>query len=234
MLPAVPRKAKLGGPAERLRQLIHKLPVQEDGVKQALKLIKGCSADELAAVGLQAPAPPVPAAAVDDSQQPIAARLQAVQELISSLQYNHAHGYYYDVSKARPLSAILATAAGILSDPLPIKCIEAVFLGLLLTQGWGQGELQRLPVGFKSMGPNRQVYRHIVLAVHDPSSGLFGALGISRRANLMYKPLAFDSLAALLADYQEAYRGWGHSVVKVRVGLPVEHDASYTGPVCWR
>lgn len=83
-----------------------------------------------------------------------------LQELISSLQYNHAHGYYYDVSKARPLSAILATAAGILSDPLPIKCIEAVFLGLLLTQGWGQGELQRLPVGFKSMGPNRQVNMH--------------------------------------------------------------------------
>jgi hypothetical protein len=73
------------------------------------------------------------------------------------LQYNHAHGYYYDVSKARPLSAILATAAAILRDPLPIKCIEAVFLGLLLTQNWLQGELQRMPVGFKSMGPNRQV-----------------------------------------------------------------------------
>jgi hypothetical protein len=54
--------------------------------------------------------------------------------------------------------------------------------------------------------PVLQVYRHIVLAVHDPSSGLFGALGISRRANLMYKPLTFSSLAALLADYQEAYR----------------------------
>jgi hypothetical protein len=79
------------------------------------------------------------------------------QGIISSLQYNHAHGYYYDVSKARPLSAILATAAAILLDPLPIKCIEAVFLGLLLTQNWLQGELQRMPVGFKSMGPNRQV-----------------------------------------------------------------------------
>jgi hypothetical protein len=54
--------------------------------------------------------------------------------------------------------------------------------------------------------PVLQVYRHIVLAVHDPSSGLYGALGISRRGNLMYKPLVFSSLAALLADYQEAYR----------------------------
>lgn len=80
-----------------------------------------------------------------------------LQAVISSLQYNYAHGYFYNVSKARPLSAILATAAAILRDPLPIKCIEAVFLGMLLTQGWSQGELQRLPVGFKSMGPNRQV-----------------------------------------------------------------------------
>jgi hypothetical protein len=54
--------------------------------------------------------------------------------------------------------------------------------------------------------PVLQVYRHIVLAVHDPSTGLFGALGISRRGDLMYKPLAFASLAVLLADYQQAYR----------------------------
>ncbi|KAF6258294.1 Vasohibin-domain-containing protein [Scenedesmus sp. NREL 46B-D3] len=215
MLPAVPRKAKLGGQAEKLRQLIQKLPVSDDGVKEALKLIKACSTDELFALGLQAPSPPVPAAVLNDSQQPVAAQLQAVQAVISSLQYNYAHGYFYNVSKARPLSAILATAAAILRDPLPIKCIEAVFLGMLLTQGWSQGELQRLPVGFKSMGPNRQVYRHIVLAVHAPCCGLYGALGISRRSNLMYKPLAFSSLAELLVDYQEAYRSWGHSVVKV-------------------
>jgi hypothetical protein len=68
---------------------------------------------------------------------------------------------------------------------------------------WQSGLLSMLgPIGWLLL----QVYCHIVLAVHDPSSGLFGALGISRRANLMYKPLAFSSLAALLADYQEAYR----------------------------
>jgi hypothetical protein len=36
MLPAVPRKAKLKGPAEKLKQLIQKLPVQEDGVREAV------------------------------------------------------------------------------------------------------------------------------------------------------------------------------------------------------
>lgn len=81
----------------------------------------------------------------------------AVQVLISSLQYNHSSTYFYNVSKQRPLPAILSTAAGILRDPLPIKCIEAVFLGLLLTQGWEQGSLQRIPVGFKSAAADGQV-----------------------------------------------------------------------------
>lgn len=80
-----------------------------------------------------------------------------LQDVISSLQYNHMPGYYFNVSKARPLPSILATAAAILRDPLPIKCIEAVFLGLLLTQGFGGGQLQRMPVGFKSMGADSQV-----------------------------------------------------------------------------
>lgn len=44
-----------------------------------LKLIKACSTDELFALGLQAPSPPVPAAVLNDSQQPVAAQLQAVQ-----------------------------------------------------------------------------------------------------------------------------------------------------------
>jgi hypothetical protein len=48
------------------------------------------------------------------------------QDVISSLQYNHQNCYLHDVNKQRPLAAILATAASILKEPLPIKCIEAV------------------------------------------------------------------------------------------------------------
>jgi hypothetical protein len=36
MLPAVPRQAKLKGPAEKLKQLIQRLPVQEDAVREAV------------------------------------------------------------------------------------------------------------------------------------------------------------------------------------------------------
>lgn len=36
-----------------------------------------------------------------------------------------------------------------------VAAVEAVFLGIMLTQGWGQ--LQRLPLGFKSRGSDGQV-----------------------------------------------------------------------------
>eukprot|EP00879_Flechtneria_rotunda_P026363 GHRR01028106.1.p1 GENE.GHRR01028106.1~~GHRR01028106.1.p1 ORF type:complete len:401 (+),score=143.18 GHRR01028106.1:680-1882(+) len=198
------------------------------------KLIKACSTQELSAVGLAPPtAPAVPLSiSVNNSSSPLAERLRSVQATISSLHYNHASSYHYNVSKARPLPAILDTAAGILRDPLPIKCIEAVFLGLHLTQGW-EG-LQRIPVGFKSRAATGQVYRHIVLVVCDTAAARFGALGLSRRSNLMDKPLTFTSLSSMIQDYQAAYRDWGHELMKVRVGLPVEHGSSYAGPVCWR
>lgn len=45
--------------------------------------------------------------------------------------------------------------------------------------------------------------RHIVLAVHHPASGQWGALGISRRRDLMDKPLgSHGSLADLMQDYK--------------------------------
>jgi hypothetical protein len=103
-----------GGPAEKLKKLIQKQPLQEDGVRDAvssarqrgnpytvgrwhscsvagqqykdllwvclqLKLIKACSTDEFAALGLQPPSLPAPAAALHDSLLAVAARLQAVQ-----------------------------------------------------------------------------------------------------------------------------------------------------------
>lgn len=41
-------------------------------------------------------------------------------------------------------------------------------------------------------------------------------------------------LLCVLVFAPVCYSYWGHDVVKVRVGLPVEHDTAYTGPVCWR
>lgn len=74
-----------------------------------------------------------------------------------------------------------------IKESLPIKCLEAVILGIYLTNG--VAGLERYPLGFRSVfGSN--VHRHVVLVVSW--NGLFGALGMSRRADLMYKPLQFS------------------------------------------
>ena len=74
-------------------------------------------------------------------------------------------------------------------------------------------------------------YRHIVLAVRHPETGRWGALGLSRRAELMDKPLIYSSLADLLAAYVASYKQWWHAVLRIRIGLPVPHEVMYDGQV---
>nr|ABA40766.1 SJCHGC00982 protein [Schistosoma japonicum] len=71
---------------------------------------------------------------------------------------------------------------------LPIKCLEATILAIFLTQG--QKYFKRFTISFVSEF-NGNIFRHVVLGIYSSSSGLFGALGLSRRENLMYKPLKF-------------------------------------------
>ena len=73
--------------------------------------------------------------------------------------------------------------------------------------------------------------RHIILAVRHPDTGKWGALGLSRRAELMDKPLTYSTLADLLADYVASYKRWWHTVLRIRIGLPVPHDVMYEGQV---
>ncbi len=84
-----------------------------------------------------------------------------LQEYITSFQYNHTAATYFDQNKQRPLCRILSTARDIVRQGLPIKCVEAVFLGLLLTSGWT--DLDRVPVGFKTCVAGH-VYRSHLLA----------------------------------------------------------------------
>ena len=75
-------------------------------------------------------------------------RLKVLQNFISSFEYNFTHEQYFNVRKDRPLGRIMDTAKKITRDALPIKCVEAVFLGLYLT--CDMEDLDRIPVGFKS------------------------------------------------------------------------------------
>ena len=80
----------------------------------------------------------------------------------------------------------METAKEIIQESLPIKCLEAVVLSLYLTSPLLN--IQRLAVGFKSKFDG-MYFRHVVLTVQH--GGCYGALGMSRRKDLMFKPLVF-------------------------------------------
>ena len=102
-------------------------------------------------------------------------------------------------------------------ESLPIKCMEAVILGIYLTNGIPG--LGRFPINFKSevaevsLLKGRKFYYHVVLGL--TYKGKFGALGLSRRRTLMYKPLEYSSLHNLVEDYEQAYTSCGHTLLKV-------------------
>jgi hypothetical protein len=48
--------------------------------------------------------------------------------------------------------------------------------------------VERFPIGFKSVF-NGHAHRHVVLGIYH--GGRYGALGMSRRDELMYKPMTF-------------------------------------------
>lgn len=130
--------------------------------------ISRMSADELRSAGLLAP--PISSLPNAVYHLPPAARLAGIQDFISSFTYNYISGYHYNVRKQRPFSQIMKTAKQIIHEGLPIKCIEACFLGAFLTcrcQGWA-----RYPLGFKSrLSSHKNAYRcdheHIWLFQHD-------------------------------------------------------------------
>lgn len=82
---------------------------------------------------------------------------------------------------------MIESAKEIIKESLPIKCLEAVVLTLYLTSPLTA--LQRFAIGFKSKFGGLY-YRHIVLGVYWNS--VYGALGISRRTTLMYKPFSYS------------------------------------------
>ena len=79
-----------------------------------------------------------------------------------------------------------------------------------------------------------QIFRHIVLAIHCTKTDKWGAIGISRKKTLAYKPLEFDSFGSLLLDYKKAYESCWHELLKIYVGLPFSHDPYSGTRLHWR
>lgn len=91
--------------------------------------------------------------------------------------------------------------------------------------------VERFPISFQSQFSGNH-FHHIVLGVH--SGGRFGALGLSRREDLMFKPLELRTLMDLVQDFEGAYRGYWHTLRKVRIGQYVSHDPHSVEQIEWK
>eukprot|EP00050_Salpingoeca_kvevrii_P019234 m.83900 g.83900 ORF g.83900 m.83900 type:complete len:404 (-) comp8321_c0_seq1:143-1354(-) len=175
-----------------------------------------------------APAPPLRPPNMS-GPLPSRLKLEAIQQYLSSLQYNHTGTQFFEIRKTRPLGRLMESAKDIIREGLPIKCLEATIVAIHLSMGLT--DVQRFTISFKSSFQGHN-YRHIVLGVH--CNGKYGALGLSRRDTLMYKPIDFNSLSDLIAEYDSAYQQVWHRLERVRVSRPIPHDSHSVKPITWR
>ncbi|ELT94112.1 hypothetical protein CAPTEDRAFT_139464 [Capitella teleta] len=176
------------------------------------------------------PEMPVPQAPLNLSPSlTVAEKLSIVQKYMSDLQYNHTGTQFYEIRKHRPISGLMDVAKDMIRESLPIKCLEAVILGIYLTNGIPG--LDRFPVSFRTVF-NRNIYNHVVLGVYY--NGLYGSIGMSRRSDLMDKPLVFKSLSGLVSDFKASYNNYWHETKKVAIGVPVPHDPHSYEQIEWR
>lgn len=172
---------------------------------------------------------PMPSVPTYQPTTSIPQRLEAIQKYIRDLQYNHTGTQFFEIKKSRPLTALMDIAKEMTREALPIKCLEAVVLGIYLTNS--MPGVERFPLSFKTQFSGNH-FNHIVLGVH--SGGRFGALGISRREDLMFKPPEFRTLADLVHEFEGAYRGYWHTLRKVKIGQYVSHDLHSVEQIEWK
>uniref|UniRef100_A0A8B9SUZ9 Vasohibin 2 n=1 Tax=Anas platyrhynchos TaxID=8839 RepID=A0A8B9SUZ9_ANAPL len=140
--------------------------------------------------------------------------LQAIQTYMKMLQYNHTGTQFFEIRKSRPLSGLMETAREMTRESLPIKCLEAVILGIYLTNG--QPSVERFPISFKTHFSGNY-FHHVV-----------------RRSDLMDKPLTYRTLSDLIFDFEDSYKKYLHSVKKVKIGLYVPHEPHSFQPIEWK
>ncbi|XP_066550809.1 tubulinyl-Tyr carboxypeptidase 1 [Amia ocellicauda] len=172
---------------------------------------------------------PTPSVPTYQPSTTIPHRLEAIQRYIRDLQYNHTGTQFFEIKKSRPLTALMDIAKEMIRESLPIKCLEAVILGIYLTNS--MPGVERFPLSFKTQFSGNY-FRHIVLGVH--CGGRFGALGTSRREDLMYKPLEYRTLGDLVQEFDSAYRGYWHTLKKVKIGQYVSHDPHSVEQIEWK
>jgi tubulinyl-Tyr carboxypeptidase len=195
--------------------------IHEEEIKLQIELIK-CNSN--------LPSPP-PSPRVPNLQgiASIKQKVEIIQRFITSFQYNYSGQPFVKMIKQRGMSHISSCAKEIIRLGLPIQCMEAVFLGCFLTADFAG--LDRLPLSFKSKCESN-THRHIVLALRYDNK--WGALGLSRRSNLMFKEMIYPSLCDLIQEYKSSYAACGHRLIKIYIGLPFSHDIHCDMAILWR
>ncbi|KAK3537749.1 hypothetical protein QTP70_017860 [Hemibagrus guttatus] len=210
------------------------LPVNEETWEQMWRHVTrihpdGAGVEKRIRGATDLPKIPVPTVPTYQPTTSIPHRLEAIQKYIRDLQYNHTGTQFFEIKKSRPLTALMDIAKEMTRECLPIKCLEAVILGIYLTNS--MPTVERFPISFKTQFSGSH-FRHIVLGIH--SGGRFGALGISRRVDLMFKPLEYRTLADLVQEFQTAYKGHWHTLRKVKIGQYVSHDPHSVEQIEWK
>ncbi|KAJ3223634.1 Tubulinyl-Tyr carboxypeptidase 2 [Chytriomyces hyalinus] len=157
----------------------------------------------------------------------VVAALASIQKYLDFLGYNH-FGSLFQIRKGATGKHLMNLAAEIVRFGLPIKCLEAVVVAVYLSNDIL--EVDRYALSFKTRCEGG-VYRHIVLAIKY--KGKFGALGLSRRHDLMDKSVTFESMADLVEEYRKCYCSNFHSVAKVKVGMLIPHDHTKAAGFPW-
>lgn len=143
---------------------------------------------------------------------------------------------FFEVRKDRPLMGLAELSKKMIEDSLPIKCLEAVILSIYfineITPLNSASGLEKFTIGFKTNSKGN-VHRHVVLGVYCHSSGLFGALGISRRSDLGSKKMEYGSLTDLINDYIDCYAGYLHKVKRVKIGMPIPNSNRSFETIPW-
>lgn len=156
-------------------------------------------------------------------------KVDTIQKYMKELQYNHTGTQFFEIRKNRPLSGLMDVAKEMVRESLPIKCLEAVVLGIHLTNG--MPGIERFPISFKTSF-NGNYHRHVVLGIYH--AGKFGSIGMSRRDDLAYKALTFKSLSDLVFDFHGSYKSYWHTVKKTKVGSPISHDPHSFEQIAWK
>lgn len=202
-------------------EALRRAGVEDSEIEAAIAAIRVQKAEDL-------PRPPYPSLPNLSAGVPMSAKIAAMQAYIEKLSYNFTGVDYFDVRKHRAIGRILDTGRQVTKQALPIKCVEAVFVAISLTQGLR--ELERVPFSFRSQ-VGGITYKHIVLAIKHENK--WGSVGLSRRRELYYKDLVYDSLAELLLEYKRSYERVFHTLRRVKIGLPVPHEPDAREPICW-